>query len=107
METLLITKLTIKSYLQFISLKKLFSQNTIYNSFRFWLLFLLFILFLMLYCLILTSNISVNYVHFILKLNKIVTLRKNIIIIIIIIEGHSSYNVPYKNILRNTEIYLE
>ena len=49
METLLITKLTIKSYLQFISLKKLFSQNTIYNSFRFWLLFLLFILFLMLY----------------------------------------------------------
>ena len=44
---------------------------------------------------------------FFLKLNKIVTLRKNIIIIIIIIEGHSSYNVPYKNILRNTEIYLE
>ena len=42
-----------------------------------------------------------------LKLNKIVTLRKNIIIIIIIIEGHTSYNVPYKNILRNTEIYLE
>ena len=35
METLLITKLTIKSYLQFISLKKLFSQNTIYNSFDF------------------------------------------------------------------------
>ena len=34
METLLITKLTIKSYLQYISLKKLFSQNTIYNSFR-------------------------------------------------------------------------
>ena len=30
----IITKLTIKSYLQFISLKKLFSQNTIYNSFR-------------------------------------------------------------------------
>ena len=30
----MITKLTIKSYLQFISLKKLFSQNTIYNSFR-------------------------------------------------------------------------
>ena len=27
---LLITKLTIKSYLQLISLKKLFSQNTIY-----------------------------------------------------------------------------
>ena len=44
---------------------------------------------------------------FFLKLNKIVTLTKNIIIIIIIIEGHSSYNVPYKNILRNTEIYLE
>ena len=44
---------------------------------------------------------------FFLKLNKIVTLRKNIIIIIIIIEGHSSYNVPYKNILTNTEIYLE
>ena len=44
---------------------------------------------------------------FFLKLNKIVTLRENIIIIIIIIEGHSSYNVPYKNILRNTEIYLE
>ena len=34
METSLITKLTIKSYLQYISLKKLFSQNTIYNSFR-------------------------------------------------------------------------
>ena len=34
METLLITKLTTKSYLQFISLKKLYSQNTIYNSFR-------------------------------------------------------------------------
>ena len=34
METLLITKLTIKSHLQYISLKKLFSQNTIYNSFR-------------------------------------------------------------------------
>ena len=32
---LLITKLTIKSYLQLISLKKLFSQSTIYNSFRF------------------------------------------------------------------------
>ena len=31
METLLITKLTIKSYLQCISLKKLFSQNTMYN----------------------------------------------------------------------------
>ena len=30
----MITKLTIKSYLQFISLEKLFSQNTIYNSFR-------------------------------------------------------------------------
>ena len=29
MKTLLIAKLTIKSYLQFISLKKLFSQNTI------------------------------------------------------------------------------
>ena len=36
METLLITKLTIKSDLQFISLtnKQLFSQSTIYNSFR-------------------------------------------------------------------------
>ena len=34
METLLITKLTIKSYLQFISLKKLFSLNAIYNSFQ-------------------------------------------------------------------------
>ena len=33
MESLLITKLTIKSYLQFISPKE-FSQNTIYNSFR-------------------------------------------------------------------------
>ena len=31
---LLITKLTIKSYLKLISLKKLFSQSTIYNSFR-------------------------------------------------------------------------
>ena len=30
---LLITKLTIKSYLKLISLKKLFSQSTIYNSF--------------------------------------------------------------------------
>ena len=29
----MIIKLTIKCYLQFISLKKLFSQNTIYNSF--------------------------------------------------------------------------
>ena len=36
METLLITKLTIKSDLQYISLtnKQLFSQSTIYNSFR-------------------------------------------------------------------------
>ena len=36
METLLITKLTIKSDLQFISLtnKQLFSQSIIYNSFR-------------------------------------------------------------------------
>ena len=34
MKTLLIAELTIKSYLQFISLKKLFSQDTIYNSFR-------------------------------------------------------------------------
>ena len=54
-----------------------------------------------------------------LKLNKIFTLRKNniiiiiitiiiiIIIIIIVIEGQTSYNVPYKNILKNTEIYLE
>ena len=35
-KTLLITKLTIKSDLQFISLtnKQLFSQSTIYNSFR-------------------------------------------------------------------------
>ena len=33
METLLITKLTIKSYLQIIWLKKLYSQNTIYNNF--------------------------------------------------------------------------
>ena len=33
-KNLLMTKLTIKSYLQFISLKKIFSQNTIYNSFR-------------------------------------------------------------------------
>ena len=33
METLLITKLTIKSYLQIISLKKLYSQNNIYNNF--------------------------------------------------------------------------
>ena len=30
----MITKLTIKSYLQFISFKKLFGQNTINNSFR-------------------------------------------------------------------------
>ena len=56
---------------------------------------------------------------FFLKLNKIFTLRKNniiiiitiiiiiIIIIIIVIEGQTSYNVPYKNILKNTEIYLE
>ena len=35
MKTLLIAELTIKSYLQFISLKKLFSQNTIYSSFQF------------------------------------------------------------------------
>ena len=35
METLLITELTIKSYLQFTSLKKkLLIQNTIYNSSR-------------------------------------------------------------------------
>ena len=34
MEALLPIKLTIKSYVQFISLKKLFSQSTIYNSFR-------------------------------------------------------------------------
>ena len=34
MEILLIIKLIIKSYLQFILLKKLFSQSTIYNSFR-------------------------------------------------------------------------
>ena len=36
METLLITKLTIKSDLQFFSLtnKQLFSHSTIYNSFR-------------------------------------------------------------------------
>ena len=37
METLLITKLTIKTYLQLISLKKkrkLFSQSTIYKSFH-------------------------------------------------------------------------
>ena len=58
-------------------------------------------------------------------MNKIFTLRKNniiiiiitiiiiiitiiiIIIIIIVIEGQTSYNVPYKNILKNTEIYLE
>ena len=33
METLLITKLTIKSYLQIILLKKLYGQNTIYNNF--------------------------------------------------------------------------
>ena len=47
METLLITKLTIKSYLRCISLKKLFSQktqNTMYNyqgypSIRIFLLF--------------------------------------------------------------------
>ena len=34
MEILLILKLIIKSYLQFIWLKKLFSQSSIYNSFR-------------------------------------------------------------------------
>ena len=34
MEILLIIKLIIKSYLQFILLKKLFSQSTIYNPFR-------------------------------------------------------------------------
>ena len=36
METLLITKLTIKSYLQIILLKKLYSQNNIYNNFINW-----------------------------------------------------------------------
>ena len=36
METLLITKLTIISYLQIISLKKLYSQNNIYNNFINW-----------------------------------------------------------------------
>ena len=34
MEILLIIKLIIKSHLQFILIKKLFSQSTIYNSFR-------------------------------------------------------------------------
>ena len=48
-------------------------------------IFIIYIILNVLYCLILTSNISVNYVHIYLKLNNIITSLKFIIIIIIII----------------------